>query len=155
MLVIVGYPGLLSFCVVVYNAHVVRRVTEDVDELTELRARQRTFDGAYIRASLVCIGYALVILKIFSSTFAIFGLLFVGLSALLLLCSQLRRAKDKLDFSDNNLPVDADRSVGPSQRVWGKRKIRTAGWQVLIISTATLGVQAAILALVVKLDLWS
>lgn len=59
----------------------------DIDELTELRARQRTFDGrprpllvaalklmgwigAYMRTALSMLSYALLILKIFSPEFA-------------------------------------------------------------------------------------
>jgi hypothetical protein len=40
-----------------------------VNELVELRARQRTFGGAYSRTALGNIGYALTILKIFDRQF--------------------------------------------------------------------------------------
>ncbi|KAL8291505.1 hypothetical protein RQP46_002483 [Phenoliferia psychrophenolica] len=43
---------------------------DDIDELVELRARQRTFDGAYIRAALGNFGYACIILKVFDAEFA-------------------------------------------------------------------------------------
>jgi len=38
---------------------------QDIDELTELRAGQRTFDGAHVRTVLCSVGYALFILKVF------------------------------------------------------------------------------------------
>ena len=40
-------------------------VAIDLNELVELRARQRTFDGAYGRTALGNLGYALTILKLF------------------------------------------------------------------------------------------
>jgi hypothetical protein len=40
-----------------------------VNELVELRARQRTFGGAYSRTALGNLGYALTILKIFDRQF--------------------------------------------------------------------------------------
>ena len=44
--------------------------TTDVEELTELRARQRTHNGAYERTALGTSVYAIVLLKIFSPAFA-------------------------------------------------------------------------------------
>jgi hypothetical protein len=41
----------------------------DAAELVELRARQRTFGGAYSRTALGCLGYALTILKLFDRRF--------------------------------------------------------------------------------------
>lgn len=42
----------------------------DIDEIVEIRARQRTFDGAYVRTALSTLGYACLILKVFSTEFA-------------------------------------------------------------------------------------
>ena len=44
--------------------------TNDVEELTELRARQRMHNGAYERTALGTSVYAIVLLKIFSPAFA-------------------------------------------------------------------------------------
>lgn len=44
--------------------------TADIEELTELRARQRTFEGAYQRTALGMAVYAIIVLKIFSPAFA-------------------------------------------------------------------------------------
>jgi len=41
----------------------------DTGELVELRARQRTFDNAYLRTCLGNLGYSAVILKLFDSRF--------------------------------------------------------------------------------------
>lgn len=41
----------------------------DVNELVELRARQRTFHGAYSRSALSALGYSLTILRLFDHRF--------------------------------------------------------------------------------------
>lgn len=41
----------------------------DLNELVEIRARQRTFYGAYFRTALGNLGYALTILRLFDSRF--------------------------------------------------------------------------------------
>ena len=43
-------------------------------ELTEIRAAQRTFEGAYIRTSLSQFSFALIVLKIFTSEFYSIGM---------------------------------------------------------------------------------
>ena len=43
-------------------------------ELVEIRAAQRTFEGAYIRTSLGQFSFALVVLKIFTSEFYSIGM---------------------------------------------------------------------------------
>ena len=42
-------------------------------ELVEIRAAQRTFEGAYIRTSLSQFSFALIVLKIFTSEFYSIG----------------------------------------------------------------------------------
>ncbi|SGY11940.1 BQ5605_C011g06330 [Microbotryum silenes-dioicae] len=87
--------------VATYNGH--RRnsfITPDIDELTELRARQRTFDGAYTRTALGLFDYALLILKIFSAEFAKIGLLYVILGTLILLIGYHRARRGDVDFAD-------------------------------------------------------
>lgn len=89
--------------------------THDIDELVELRARQRTFDGklvflvsysatyrtitdtvarpgAYIRTALGNFGYALLILKVFNKEFARSELLLLIRSDLF--CALNERASD-------------------------------------------------------------
>ena len=41
----------------------------DVNELVELRARQRTFHGAYSRTAIGALGYALTILRLFDPAY--------------------------------------------------------------------------------------
>lgn len=48
-------------------------------ELVEIRAAQRTFEGAYIRTSLGQFSFALVVLKIFTAEFYSIGMSTGGL----------------------------------------------------------------------------
>ena len=43
--------------------------TADITELVEIRARQRTFDGAYRRTAMGNLGYALAVLRLFDRRF--------------------------------------------------------------------------------------
>lgn len=43
--------------------------TIDVNELVEIRARQRTFDGAYRRTAIGNLGYSLTVLRLFDRRF--------------------------------------------------------------------------------------
>ncbi|KAM0786225.1 hypothetical protein ACM66B_007028 [Microbotryomycetes sp. NB124-2] len=90
-------------------------VEQDTDWLVELRARQRTFDGAYIRTALANFGYALLILKVFTAEFARIGLLYVVLAVLLLLVGWRRASRSDHDFADEFRPVE-DTDVTPPQR---------------------------------------
>ena len=53
--------------------HRARSVILSPAELVEIRAAQRTFEGAYIRTSLSQFSFALVVLKIFTSEFYSIG----------------------------------------------------------------------------------
>ncbi|KAF3348902.1 Putative phosphomutase PMU1 [Verticillium dahliae VDG2] len=56
--------------------HRARSVVLTSDELVEIRAAQRTFEGAYMRTALGQFSFALIILKIFTSEFYAIGALF-------------------------------------------------------------------------------
>lgn len=44
-------------------------MASDINELQEIRARQRTFHGAYNRTALGTLGYAVAILRLFDKRF--------------------------------------------------------------------------------------
>jgi len=44
-------------------------ICSDVDELVELRAHQRTYNGAYVRTALGILGYSLTVLRLFDRKF--------------------------------------------------------------------------------------
>ena len=54
--------------------HRARSVVLSPQELIEIRAAQRTFEGAYIRTSLSQFSFALIVLKIFTSEFYSIGM---------------------------------------------------------------------------------
>ncbi|GAB5593401.1 hypothetical protein Unana1_08301 [Umbelopsis nana] len=70
-------------------------------ELLEVRARQRTFEGAYWRTSIMAVSTGLLILKVFTKdfykigiTFFVFGLVMLGIAVM-----RRRTAGDVFDLS--------------------------------------------------------
>ena len=61
------------------------------NELVEIRAAQRTFEGAYVRTAIGQFSFALVVLKIFTAEFYSIGALFAVYGAGILFISLFRR----------------------------------------------------------------
>ncbi|KIY44864.1 hypothetical protein FISHEDRAFT_13338, partial [Fistulina hepatica ATCC 64428] len=72
----------------------------DESELTELRARQRTFQGAYSRSALANLGFSLTILRLFDHRFHGVGLLFAILGAAFFVLAFFRSRHAMHDFAD-------------------------------------------------------
>ncbi|KII90068.1 hypothetical protein PLICRDRAFT_53174 [Plicaturopsis crispa FD-325 SS-3] len=128
----------------------------DVPELVELRARQRTFHGAYRRTALGNLGYALAVIKLFDARFYRIGLLFALLSAMLFALSFVRARHSKHDFADH-IPDESTsaspqplESVGQRGRVYGK-PFYTAGWVVIAVTGAVAVVEIGLFWLVLKI----
>jgi hypothetical protein len=66
-------------------------------ELVEIRAAQRTFEGAYIRTALGQFSFALIVLKIFTAEFYSIGALFAVYGAGILFTSLLRRREGQVE----------------------------------------------------------
>ncbi|PQE20815.1 hypothetical protein CJF30_00002124 [Rutstroemia sp. NJR-2017a BBW] len=66
--------------------------------LVEIRAAQRTFEGAYIRTALGQFSFALVVLKIFTAEFYSIGALFATYGAGVLMVSMYRRYEGNRQF---------------------------------------------------------
>jgi hypothetical protein len=113
----------------------------DVAELTEIRARQRTFEGAYVRSALANLGYSLAILRLFDRRFfrsiliffycdmvltsCLVGILYAIMAMLLLLCAYLRA-----HFADHrHRTPEPELAGGRAQPVSCSRAIRTQGHQ--------------------------
>ncbi|KAJ7271076.1 hypothetical protein C8J57DRAFT_1320616 [Mycena rebaudengoi] len=135
----------------------------DLTELVELRARQRTFHGAYGRTALSNLGYSLTILRLFDPRFYRIGLLFAILGAALYVLAFLRARHSRHDFADFEKPEDAGptpyRSGGraviktkgqDTARVFGRPFI-TAGWIVIAVTAVVAGVEIGLLVLVLKI----
>lgn len=71
--------------------HRARSVILTSSELVEIRAAQRTFEGAYIRTAIGQFSFALVVLKIFTAEFYSIGALFAVYGAGILFISLFRR----------------------------------------------------------------
>ena len=80
------------------RTHRARSVDLTNDELVEIRAAQRTFEGAYVRTALSQLSFALVVLKIFTSEFYSIGALFAAYAFCLLLVSAYRRQQGNKQF---------------------------------------------------------
>ncbi|GAA5978592.1 hypothetical protein JCM11641_002781 [Rhodosporidiobolus odoratus] len=141
-------------------------VAEDVDEVVELRARQRTFDGAYTRTALGNLGYALLVLKLFTPEFARIALVYVILAVLLLVIATYRRRRSDHDFADSYRPTSSSvadpASQSPptsspkpkqkaSERLWG-REFRTSGDTVVLLGVVCGGLFVALFVLIMQLD---
>ena len=95
------------------------------EELVEIRAAQRTFEGAYIRTSLSQFSFALVVLKIFTSEFYSIGALFAVYGAGVLLVSAYRRHQGNRQFFTETESVGG--GDGGPVGVVGRKKFRTSG----------------------------
>ncbi|THV03498.1 hypothetical protein K435DRAFT_827086 [Dendrothele bispora CBS 962.96] len=128
----------------------------DVNELIEIRARQRTFHGAYLRTALGNLGYALTILRLFNRRFYRIGLLFAVLGGVLFILAFLRDRHSRHDFADPR-EITSERSprviktVGvKNPRIFGRPFI-TAGWIVIAVSIVVFSVEVGLLVLILKL----
>ncbi|KAH9818720.1 hypothetical protein DFH28DRAFT_1123056 [Melampsora americana] len=122
----------------------------DEDLMIEWRARQRTFDGAYLRTSLACSIYALMIIRLYSKEFDKVGLIYALLSFVLLIFIYVRRKRLNHDLSDEYVKPTSDEEQRPRQKIWG-REFRTAGDVIMILSLIVLGIQIALIAIILKM----
>lgn len=140
--------------------------------LTEIRAAQRTFEGAYMRTALGQFSFALIILKIFTSEFYAIGALFAAYGAAVLLVAIFRRYEGNRQFfdqeeSDSETDDDEDEDVRRGllgehdgttaarnrRRVQTiKTKFRTSGNSVTLLMMLSLGAYITLLGLTLRLS---
>ncbi|MCJ1340324.1 hypothetical protein MMC09_005618 [Bachmanniomyces sp. S44760] len=123
------------------RAHRARSVVLTNDELVEVRAAQRTFEGAYIRTALSQFSFALVVLKIFTSEFYSIGALFAIYGAGVLFTSLLRRQQGNRQFFSE---------IGEDGL--NRKKFRTSGNVVVVLTALSLAAYAGLLGLTLKLS---
>ncbi|EIN05275.1 hypothetical protein PUNSTDRAFT_47068 [Punctularia strigosozonata HHB-11173 SS5] len=123
----------------------------DVNELVEIRARQRTFDGAYGRTAIGNLGYSLTILKLFDRRFY---------RTLLFVLSFFRSRHAKHDFADDSPALGSSHRRRPSEPIMTKgnenkpmlgKPFRTAGWIVVAVTGVVVVVEVGLLLLVLQL----
>ena len=108
-----------------------------ISRLVEIRASQRTFEGAYMRTALGQFSFALVILKIFTAEFYAIGALFAVYGAAILLVAVYRRYEGQRQFFAT--------AGGPDGEV--SRKFRTSGDSVTLMTALSLSAYVTLLAL--------
>ncbi|KAI1103961.1 hypothetical protein F4804DRAFT_308675 [Jackrogersella minutella] len=120
--------------------HRARSVVLTTQELVEIRAAQRTFEGAYMRTALSQYSFALIILKIFTSEFYAIGALFAVYGTTVLICSIYRRYQGNTQFVTT---TDHDGEL--------KNKFRTSGNSVLLLTTLSIGAYIGLFILTLQL----
>lgn len=120
--------------------HRARSVILTDEELIEIRAAQRTFEGAYIRTALGQFSFALVILKIFTSEFYSIGALFAIYGSGILITSLLRRQQGNKQFFSE---IGED---GLNQK-----KFRTSGNVVVVLTALSVAAYACLMGLTLGL----
>jgi uncharacterized membrane protein len=95
--------------------------------LVEIRAAQRTFEGAYMRTALGQFSFSLVILKIFTEEFYAIGALFAAYGVAIVLVAAYRR------FEGNRQFFISDSGDGVPHR-----KFRTSGDTVALLTVLSL-----------------
>ncbi|KAN0122451.1 hypothetical protein V8E51_000777, partial [Hyaloscypha variabilis] len=108
--------------------HRARSVILTAQELTEIRAAQRTFEGAYIRTAIGQFSFALVVLKIFTAEFYSIGALFATYGVGIMLVSLYRRYEGNRQFF-SEMEDDG----------MGRKKFRTSGNAVVVLTALSFG----------------
>ena len=121
--------------------HRARSVVLSATELVEIRAAQRTFEGAYIRTSLGQFSFALVVLKIFTSEFYSIGALFAIYGAGILAVSAFRRMQGNRQFFDE---------VGEDGL--HRKRFRTSGNVVVVMTALSVAAYICLLVLTLRLE---
>ena len=125
--------------------------------LVEVRAAQRTFEGAYMRTALGQFSFSLIILKIFTSEFYPIGALFAVYGAAIMLVAIFRRYEGNRQFFDkvesDDESYDESDGAGGSIRLTRRiqvirKKFRTSGNSVALLVALSLSSYIALIILV-------
>ncbi|EOA88649.1 hypothetical protein ACJQWK_01651 [Exserohilum turcicum] len=122
------------------HLHRARSVVLTSDELVEIRAAQRTFEGAYVRTAIGQFSFALVVLKIFTAEFYSIGALFAVYGAGILFTSLFRRQQGNKQFFSE---VGSDGLH--------RKKFRTSGNVVFVLTALSVSAYICLLVLTLKL----
>merc|ERR1712000_617214 len=119
--------------------HRARSVVLTAQELVEIRAAQRTFEGAYMRTALGQFSFSLVILKIFTAEFYSIGALFAIYGAAVLLVAVYRRYEGHRQFFNSE---SSDGAI--------HRRFRTSGDTVALLTVLSFCAYVALMVLTLK-----
>lgn len=119
--------------------------------LVEIRAAQRTFEGAYMRTALSQFSFALIILKIFTSEFYAIGALFAVYGAAVMLVAAYRRYEGNRQFFSEDVLEEDEHDPG-SAVVAQRKRFRTSGNSVLMLTLLSLSAYISLLVLLWELN---
>ncbi|PGH15489.1 hypothetical protein AJ80_05506 [Polytolypa hystricis UAMH7299] len=120
--------------------HRARSVVLTPSEIVEVRAAQRTFEGAYVRTSLSQFSFALIVLKIFTAEFYSIGALFAVYGAGVLTISLFRRQQGNRQFFEE---------IGEDGL--NRKRFRTSGNVVVVLTVLSVAAYACLLGLTLSL----
>ncbi|EPE04769.1 hypothetical protein F503_06318 [Ophiostoma piceae UAMH 11346] len=144
--------------------HRARSVILTPDELVEIRAAQRTFEGAYMRTALSQFSFALVVLKIFNSEFYAIGALFAVYGAAVMLVAIYRRYEGNRQFfcseeeakeTDSYGDHDGHHVLAPDgtyTHVVTKKKFRTSGNSVAMLTALSVAAYISLIVLLWRME---
>ncbi|BDD58066.1 hypothetical protein MPDQ_005315 [Monascus purpureus] len=121
--------------------HRARSVALTAEEMVEVRAAQRTFEGAYVRTALSQFSFALIVLRIFTREFYSIGALFAVYGAGVLIIGAYRRHQGNRQFFEET----GDDGVQ-------RHKFRTSGNAVLILTTLSIAAYICLIVLTARLS---
>ena len=137
--------------------HRARSVVLTSNELVEIRAAQRTFEGAYIRTAIGQFSFALIVLKIFTSEFYSIGALFAVYGAGVLFTSLFRRQQGSSTDPPRMLPIH---SQPPGNKQFfsevgedglHRKRFRTSGNVVSLLTALSIAAYGTLLVLTLRL----
>ncbi|KAK6438581.1 hypothetical protein LTR95_005219 [Oleoguttula sp. CCFEE 5521] len=123
------------------RTHRARSVILTPSELVEIRAAQRTFEGAYMRTSLGQFSFALIVLKIFTREFYSIGALFAVYGAGALGVSAFRRMQGNRQFFSE---------IGDDGL--SRKRFRTSGNVVVVLTSLSVAAYITLLVLTLRLE---
>ncbi|KAF2023722.1 hypothetical protein EK21DRAFT_118478 [Setomelanomma holmii] len=121
--------------------HRAQSVVLTSSELVEIRAAQRTFEGAYIRTAIGQFSFALIVLKIFTAEFYSIGALFAVYGAGILFISLFRRQQGNKQFFSE---------VGEDGL--HRKKFKTSGNVVSVLTALSIAAYISLLVLTLRLE---
>ena len=119
--------------------HRARSVTLTAAEIVEVRASQRTFEGAYMRTALGQFSFALIVLKIFTPEFYSIGALFAIYGTGILIIAAYRRQQGNRQF----FAELGDDGVH-------RHKFRTSGNAVVVLTALSIAAYICLIVLTLK-----
>ncbi|KAI5780286.1 hypothetical protein DFH27DRAFT_617928 [Peziza echinospora] len=127
------------------RSHRARSIILSPAELIEMRAIQRTFEGAYTRTALSQFSFSLLVLKIFTHEFYSVGALFAVFGTCIYGVSLLRRSEgNKQFFVDTK--TNSEGAVEEEERMF-----RTSGNVVFLVTGMSVAAYVALLVLVLRI----